>query len=134
MTVSSVAANRSGVSRETPASSDADFVSRETVLPAAATAVSRETSVSLLARTALLPLRAYRRFISPALGARCRYYPSCSTYAEEAIRELGAVRGVIVATWRLMRCNPFTKGGFDDVADRSLFRGHGHVHGNRGHA
>jgi putative membrane protein insertion efficiency factor len=60
--------------------------------------------------------------ISPALGARCRYYPSCSAYAEEAIRELGAVRGVLVAGWRLLRCNPFSDGGLDPVSERRFFR------------
>lgn len=83
--------------------------------------VSRETP-GPLARAVLLPLRGYRRFISPALTPRCRYYPSCSAYAEEAIRELGAFRGTILAAWRLLRCNPFSKGGIDPVSERRLFR------------
>lgn len=87
--------------------------------------VSRETDPSRpgpLARAVLLPLRAYRRLLSPALTPRCRYYPSCSAYAEEAIRELGAFRGTILAAWRLLRCNPFSKGGIDPVSERRLFR------------
>lgn len=85
--------------------------------------VSRETpKPSPLARVVLLPLRGYRRFISPAMAPRCRYYPSCSAYAEEAIRELGAIRGTILAFWRLLRCNPFSKGGIDPVSERRLFR------------
>jgi putative membrane protein insertion efficiency factor len=74
--------------------------------------------------TALLiaPIRAYQRWISPALGPRCRYYPTCSNYAIEAIRELGPIRGTILAAWRLLRCNPFSHGGFDELADRRLFR------------
>ena len=87
--------------------------------------VSRETPsrrVSPLAWAILLPLRGYRRFISPAMTPRCRYYPSCSAYAEEAISELGAFRGTILAAWRLLRCNPFSKGGMDSVSDRRLFR------------
>jgi hypothetical protein len=74
--------------------------------------------------TALLvaPIRIYQRWISPAFAPRCRYYPSCSEYAAESIRELGPVRGLILAGWRLLRCNPFSKGGFDEVADRRLFR------------
>ena len=52
----------------------------------------------------LLPLHAYRTLISPLLGPRCRYYPSCSTYAVQAVRELGIVRGSIVAAWRNLRC------------------------------
>jgi putative membrane protein insertion efficiency factor len=70
----------------------------------------------------LFPIRLYRRFISPALGQRCRYYPSCSAYAEEAIRELGPVRGAVLAAWRLLRCNPFSSGGLDPVAERRFFR------------
>ena len=74
----------------------------------------------------LLPLHVYRRVISPALGPRCKYYPTCSAYAEQAVRELGIVRGTIVASWRLLRCNPFSNGGLDPIENRSLFRGHGH--------
>ena len=74
---------------------------------------------------ALAPLRAYRRLISPALPRRCKYEPTCSAYAEEAIRELGLFRGVIVAGWRLLRCNPLSHGGYDPVEARSLFRDSG---------
>ena len=52
----------------------------------------------------------------------CKYHPSCSQYAIDAFRELGLVRGGILAGWRLLRCNPWSHGGVDDVADRSLFR------------
>jgi uncharacterized protein len=71
----------------------------------------------------LFPLLVYQRLISPALPARCKYYPTCSAYAEEAVRELGVVRGTILATWRLVRCNPWSHGGVDELADRRLFRG-----------
>jgi len=80
----------------------------------------------------LLPLHAYRAVISPNLAPRCKYYPSCSAYAVEAVRELGVIRGSVVAAWRVMRCNPFSHGGVDELADRSLFRDHGHVHDERG--
>jgi uncharacterized protein len=70
----------------------------------------------------LLPIRAYRRFVSPAIPARCKYYPTCSTYAVEAVRELGPVRGAIVAAWRLARCNPWSNGGYDPLSERRLFR------------
>jgi putative membrane protein insertion efficiency factor len=53
----------------------------------------------------------------------CKYHPSCSQYAIDAFRELGLVRGGIVAGWRLLRCNPWSHGGVDHVADRTLFRG-----------
>jgi uncharacterized protein len=88
----------------------------------------------VLAAPLLLLIALYRRLISPALPRRCRYEPTCSAYAEQAIRELGPARGTIVAGWRLLRCNPFSHGGIDDLADRRLFRdggpaGHDHSHG-----
>ena len=77
---------------------------------------------STLTEVVLLPLRAYRRLISPALPRRCKYEPTCSAYAEEAIRELGVVRGVILSAWRVVRCNPWSHGGYDPIAARTLFR------------
>jgi putative membrane protein insertion efficiency factor len=65
----------------------------------------------------------YQRWISPALPQRCKYYPTCSAYSAQAIRELGPVRGSIVAGWRLLRCNPLSDGGIDELGDRGLFRG-----------
>jgi putative membrane protein insertion efficiency factor len=76
----------------------------------------------LLAAVLIVPIRAYQRWISPALAPRCRYYPTCSAYAVEAIRELGPIRGLILAVWRLLRCNPFSHGGVDELVDRRLFR------------
>ncbi|HEX8053063.1 MAG TPA: membrane protein insertion efficiency factor YidD [Thermoleophilaceae bacterium] len=70
----------------------------------------------------LAPLHLYRRVISPLLPARCRYYPTCSQYAIEAVREYGVIRGSILAAWRVMRCNPLSHGGFDHVHDQRLFR------------
>jgi putative membrane protein insertion efficiency factor len=70
----------------------------------------------------IAPIRAYQRWISPAIAPRCRYYPTCSAYAVEAIRELGPIRGLILAAWRLVRCNPFSHGGVDELSDRRLFR------------
>jgi putative membrane protein insertion efficiency factor len=78
--------------------------------------VKRMLSAPLLAL-----IRAYQRWISPGLPPRCRYHPTCSAYAVEAITELGAIRGSILAGWRLLRCNPFSKGGIDDVCDRRMF-------------
>ena len=74
----------------------------------------------------LLPIHAYRWLISPNLKPRCRYYPSCSSYAVQAVRELGIFRGTIVASWRVIRCNPWSAGGVDELADRRLFRDAGH--------
>jgi putative membrane protein insertion efficiency factor len=70
----------------------------------------------------LAPIRAYQRLISPALPRRCKYEPTCSDYAVQAIRELGLVRGAVLAAWRLARCNPFSHGGYDPVEARRLFR------------
>jgi uncharacterized protein len=69
----------------------------------------------------LLPLRAYQRVISPALPRRCKYEPTCSAYAAQALRELGPLRGTLVAAWRLARCNPFSHGGYDPLEARKLF-------------
>jgi uncharacterized protein len=89
----------------------------------------RPSSVARALRELLLaPVHLYRRLISPALPARCKYYPTCSTYAVQAVRELGPLRGTIVAAWRLARCNPWSDGGVDELADRRLFRGHRHHH------
>jgi putative membrane protein insertion efficiency factor len=55
----------------------------------------------------------------------CKYHPSCSQYAIDAFRELGLVRGSIVAGWRILRCNPWSHGGVDQVQDRTLFRRRG---------
>ena len=79
----------------------------------------------------LLPLHLYRAIISPNLRPRCKYYPSCSAYGVQAVRELGVIRGSIVTAWRVMRCNPFSHGGVDELADRRLFRGHDHLHADR---
>ena len=57
----------------------------------------------------------YRRFISPMMGPRCKYYPSCSAYGLAAVSTHGAAKGSALAGWRLLRCNPFSKGGYDPV-------------------
>ena len=75
-----------------------------------------------LAELVLLPVHLYRHLISPAQPQSCKYYPSCSAYAVQALRELGIVRGTVVAAWRLARCNPWSHGGVDELSDRSLFR------------
>jgi len=72
----------------------------------------------------LAPIRLYQRFISPALPRRCKYEPTCSAYAVDAVRELGVIRGSILAAWRLLRCNPWSHGGWDPVSDRTLFPPH----------
>lgn len=68
-------------------------------------------------------IRGYQTTVSPLTGRRCRYYPTCSAYASQAVRDFGVVRGTILAGWRLLRCNPFTSGGVDHPRDQRLFRG-----------
>jgi putative membrane protein insertion efficiency factor len=76
----------------------------------------------LLRRVAVVPIRAYQLLISPALGQRCKYYPSCSDYAAQAIQRFGILRGLVLAFWRLLRCNPWSHGGFDPVEEQRLFK------------
>jgi uncharacterized protein len=77
----------------------------------------------LVTAVLIAPIRLYQRWISPAFAPRCRYYPTCSEYAVQSLRELGPIRGMILAAWRLLRCNPFSRGGVDELQDRPLFRG-----------
>ncbi len=70
----------------------------------------------------LAPVWLYRRVISPVLPARCKYHPTCSQYAVEAIRRYGVLRGLVLAGWRVLRCNPWSHGGVDLVEDQTLFR------------
>jgi uncharacterized protein len=82
---------------------------------------SSGTLARLATAVLLAPVRLYQRVISPALPRRCKYEPTCSAYAVQAIRELGPLRGAIVAAWRLARCNPFSHGGYDPLEARTLF-------------
>jgi uncharacterized protein len=63
----------------------------------------------------------YRWAVSPLLGNRCKYHPSCSQYALDALREYGFLKGSILAGWRLLRCNPWSHGGVDYAKDQRLF-------------
>jgi len=76
---------------------------------------------SAIRRAASLPIVAYQRVISPAIPRRCKYEPTCSTYAAQSIAEYGILRGLVLGGWRLLRCNPFSHGGFDPVDDQRLF-------------
>ena len=67
------------------------------------------------------PIRLYQRVISPALPSRCKYHPTCSQYAVDAIRRYGVLRGLVLAGWRLLRCNPWSHGGVDYAHDQTLF-------------
>jgi len=71
----------------------------------------------VVARMLIAMVVAYRRYVSPVLPARCRFYPSCSAYSLEALQKHGAVRGTGLTIWRLLRCHPFHPGGYDPVPD-----------------
>lgn len=75
----------------------------------------------------LAPIVLYSRFISPALPRRCRYEPTCSAYAVQAVRRHGVLKGLILAAWRLLRCNPFSDGGYDPVEAQRLFKTERHA-------
>jgi len=66
-------------------------------------------------------IRGYQVFISPAMRPSCKYYPSCSQYAIDALKQYGFLRGFVLAGWRLLRCNPLSMGGYDPVERQSLF-------------
>ena len=72
-------------------------------------------------RVVQAPILVYRRVISPALPRRCKYEPTCSAYALGALQQFGILRGLVLATWRVLRCNPFSHGGYDPVDAQRLF-------------
>ena len=72
-------------------------------------------------RVARAPIVAYQRVISPALPRRCKYEPMCSAYGVEALQQFGILRGLVLAVWRVLRCNPFSHGGYDPVAAQRVF-------------
>ena len=78
--------------------------------------------MSALRGIVVAPIRLYQRALSRGLPAHCKYHPSCSEYAVQAVRRYGVVRGVVLAGWRLLRCNPWSHGGVDFVEDQTLFR------------
>jgi len=71
--------------------------------------------MTYLARALVLPIRVYQRFVSPVFGQRCRFRPSCSEYAAQALLEHGFVRGGYLGLRRLLRCHPWNAGGDDPV-------------------
>ena len=77
--------------------------------------------MSVLRRVFIAPIRFYQRFISPGLTRRCKYEPSCSRYAVQAIERYGILRGLVLASWRLLRCNPWSHGGYDPVEHQHVF-------------
>lgn len=67
-------------------------------------------------------IKLYRKFLSPMLPQSCRFTPSCSEYALEALEKHGAIKGTILSAYRVLRCNPFCRGGYDPVPDRFTFK------------
>lgn len=78
--------------------------------------------MSVLRSIVVAPIRVYQRVISPALPRSCKYEPTCSHYAAEAVRTEGVPRGLVLAAWRILRCNPWSHGGYDPVSAQRLFR------------
>jgi uncharacterized protein len=79
----------------------------------------------------IVAIRVYRATLSGMLGGQCRFHPSCSEYAEQAIRSVGALRGSALAAWRILRCNPLSSGGVDR-APRSVRAYDSAIHTRRG--
>ena len=71
----------------------------------------------------LLMIRGYQLAISPMLGPRCRFHPSCSCYAHTALERFGVLRGLVLSVRRIARCHPFCEGGYDPVPDEKLIHG-----------
>ena len=89
--------------------------------------------MTLLQRALSAPILFYKKFISPMTGNHCRFIPSCSTYALEAIRVHGALKGSLLAAWRILRCNPTGGMGFDPVPPKGQFRLPHYRQGRPGH-
>jgi|ERR1041385_3889098 putative membrane protein insertion efficiency factor len=68
------------------------------------------------------PIILYQKVVSPAIPRRCKYEPTCSRYAVDAIRQYGIIRGAVLASWRLLRCNPWSYGGYDPVQAQRVFK------------
>jgi len=67
----------------------------------------------MIKKVVIIFLKLYQKFISPLYPASCRYYPSCSNYAILSVEKYGVIKGLLKAVWRVLRCNPFSKGGVD---------------------
>lgn len=78
----------------------------------------RIAMLSFIRKAVVFPVRLYRKFISPLKPPSCRYTPTCSQYMIEAVEEWGVICGVALGIWRILRCNPFGRGGYDPVPKR----------------
>ena len=75
----------------------------------------RKRLESAMKKILIFIIKAYQTYISPMKRTKCPYYPSCSAYGLEAVEKYGALKGGLLAIWRILRCNPFSKGGYDPV-------------------
>lgn len=69
----------------------------------------------MLKKLLIALIRFYQKYLSPMKRTKCPYYPCCSQYGLEAVQKYGAIKGSFLALWRILRCNPFSKGGYDPV-------------------
>ena len=77
-----------------------------------------EALKSFFAAVLIAPIRVYQVLISPLIPQRCKYYPSCSAYAVEALKVHGPLKGLALGTWRVLRCSPWSRGGVDHVPEK----------------
>jgi hypothetical protein len=82
-----------------------------------------EIETSFPAKMGIKAIRFYQKWISPLLGANCRFQPTCSSYMLTAIERFGFLRGCLMGCWRILKCNPFCRGGEDPVPDRQALKG-----------
>ena len=92
-----------------------------TAAPSTVAPSTRSWPARLAQAVLLAPILVYQRVISPAIPRRCKYEPTCSRYAVDAIREYGILRGLVLGLWRLLRCNPWSHGGYDPVEAQRVF-------------
>jgi putative membrane protein insertion efficiency factor len=90
--------------------------------PGASSPQAASTASRIVRGLAVAPIVVYQRVLSPVLPRRCKYEPTCSHYAVDAIGEYGILRGAVLALWRLLRCNPWSYGGYDPVEDQRVFK------------
>ncbi|MEJ2058147.1 MAG: membrane protein insertion efficiency factor YidD [Desulfofustis sp.] len=74
-----------------------------------------DTAQNIVTRTILALIRGYKYILSPLFPPACRFYPTCSAYTQEAIKKYGVIRGSLKGMWRILRCHPFSRGGYDPV-------------------
>ncbi len=74
-----------------------------------------EDANNLMTKVLIIPIKVYKKYISPLKGRTCRFYPSCSQYAVEALEKYGVFKGTLLSLKRILRCHPFDPGGYDPI-------------------